>query len=342
MTLPIRPPFPPQESTQSKTLPAGTAWAYEPKWDGFRCIIFRDGEDVEVQSKSGKPLARYFPEIVAAARERTAQRWVLDGEIVIPVENTLSFERLLMRVHPAASRVRRLAAETPGLIIAFDLLYTERDGALYERPFGERRAALEAFARDEFTADGAFRLSPQTRTVEEARAWLARLAGGADGVMAKRLDMPYRSGERTAMRKIKRLRSAECVVTGFRYGSKDRLVGSLQLSLYDEPDGVLQPVGYCSGIRAAEKPELTRRLEAIARSPGLTGQAPGGPSRWNDRAEAWQPLEPQLVVEVQYDHFSEGRFRHGTRILRWRPDKAARQCTLAQLIRAGDSPVDLL
>lgn len=343
MTLPISPPFPPMESRQVDELPGGEGWVYEPKWDGFRCLAFRDGEHVELQSKSGKPLARYFPDVVAHVRAVEADGFVLDGEIVIPIAGELSFEHLQLRVHPAASRVRKLASEMPALFVVFDLLVAEGGESLIAMPFAERRRRLEEFVRRHVggTADG-IRLSPQTSELATAHAWLTGIRGGVDGVIAKLTDLAYASGERTAMRKIKRLRTADCVVGGFRYGSKEKQVGSLLLGLYDD-DGRLQHVGFTSGLKAADKPALTKRLEALIEPPGFTGRAPGGPSRWStERSGEWMPLRTELVVEVEYDYFSEGRFRHGTRLLRWRPDKAPHQCTMEQVAREGGPSLELL
>src|SRR5690606_3795853 len=246
-------------------------------------------------------------------------RLVLDGEIVIPHEDRLSFEMLLMRIHPAASRVKKLAAETPGIFVAFDLLLSNRGDALTDRPFADRRERLEGLAEKYFT--DSVRLSPHSLDVEQARRWLHGGADGLDGVMAKQLEQPYRTGERAAMAKVKRLRTADCVVGGFRYASAGKIVGSLLLGLYDD-DGLLHHVGYTSSFSAAQRAALTPELERIGGGSGFTGRAPGGPSRWSTRrSDEWVPLEPKLVAEVRYDHFSEGRFRHGTRFERWRPDK---------------------
>lgn len=333
MSLPIEPPYLPMEAQQVKQLPTGAHWQYEPKWDGFRCIVFRDGENVDLQSKSAKPLTRYFPEVAAAMLALEPQQFVLDGEIVIPSGDALSFEDLLQRIHPAESRVRKLSVETPARFIAFDLLVDERGQLLAKEPLSKRRTELERFAEQHFADSAKIQLSPATRVHEEAREWLSSLKTGFDGVIAKRLDLPYSSGERTGMQKIKRLRTADCVVGGFRYASKGKLVGSLLLGLYDE-DGRLHHVGFTSSFKAAEKQAVTEILEPLAGGEGFTGRAPGGPSRWStERSAQWVPLEPKLVVEVQYDHFSEGRFRHGTKLLRWRPDKEPRACTMDQVER---------
>ena len=279
--------------------------------------------------RSGKSLAGYFPEIVAALAALPVTRFTLDGELVIPVGKVLSFDALQMRLHPAASRIRKLSIETPAMLIVFDLLRAP-DAELVDRPLSERRAALEKlFGR----LDGALRLrlSPATTRRAEASRWLARAGSGAlDGVIAKRLDGPYRAGER-AMLKIKCLRSADCVVGGFRYATGTRQVGSLLLGLYDG-QGRLDHVGFTSAISDADRPALTRKLQKLRGGPGFTGDAPGGPSRWStERSGQWEPLRPRLVVEIQYDHVTGQRFRHGTRFMRWRPDKLPRQCTMEQL-----------
>jgi ATP-dependent DNA ligase len=322
-------------------LPAGPEWQYEPKWDGFRCIASRDGDSVELQSKSGQPLGRYFPDIVEALGTLTAKRFALDGELVIPVAGDLDFNELQMRLHPAASRVNKLAREHPALYIVFDLLGDERGASLLDRPLRERRRRLEAFAAKHFR--GPLRLSPATPNLNDARKWLRTMGGGLDGIIAKNLDARYETGERTgAMQKIKNLRTADCVVGGFRYASAGRVAGSLLLGLYGG-DGLLHHVGFTSSIPAAERSALTKRLEALRQPPGFTGRSPGGPSRWStERSGEFEPLAPKLVVEVQYDHFTGGRFRHGTRLLRWRPDKAPGQCTMAQVEQESRSPLGLL
>lgn len=330
------------EAHSAREVPTGPEWQYEPKWDGFRCLAFRDGDSVALQSKAGQPLARYFPDVVGAVKSLRAERFVLDGEIVIPVNGGASFDELLLRIHPAESRVNKLAREHPGLLIVFDLLAGERGASLVELPLRERRKRLQAFARKYFAAGVRIRLSPATADLAEARKWLRTMGGGVDGIIAKRLDLPYESGERGGMEKIKFKRTADCVAGGFRYAEKIRVVGSLLLGLYDDA-GLLHHVGFTSGIKAAERPELTAKLRKLISPPGFTGRAPGGPSRWStERSGEWEPLKPRLVVEVEYDHFSGGRFRHGTRLVRWRPDKAPQQCTMAQVERESKSPLGLL
>jgi ATP-dependent DNA ligase len=309
------------------SLPEGGGWQYEPKWDGFRCIAFRAGDEVELQSKSGKPLARYFPEVVEMVRSLAADRFALDGELIIPIGGVLSFDALQLRLHPAESRVRRLAAETPAQLMLFDCLATS-DGPLIDQPLAVRRERLERLHGAEHNAD--LLLSPCTSDRGLAQSWLDMAGGALDGVVAKRSDGRYEPGER-AMLKIKQLRTADCVVGGFRYGTDSSEVGSLLLGLYDD-EGKLDHVGFTSAIPAAERAALTRRLEALIGPPGFTGDAPGGPSRWStERSVEWQPLRHELVAEVRYDHVTGCRFRHGTKFLRWRPDKAPEQCRKDQL-----------
>ncbi|HEV3347335.1 MAG TPA: ATP-dependent DNA ligase [Methylomirabilota bacterium] len=319
-------------------IPAGPGWQYEPKWDGFRCLAFRDGEGIELQSKSRQPLARYFPEVVEHLRSLAARAFVLDGEIVVPVDGRLSFDDLLQRIHPAASRIERLARERPAVLIVFDLLVDASGHSLVARPLRERRRLLEAFAARQFGGRDDIRLSPATPDAGQARAWLDLAGGTLDGIVAKRLDLPYQSGERTGMQKVKRRRTADCVVGGFRFAAGSRVVGSLLLGLYDG-DGLLHHVGFTAGFPAATRKALLAKLEPLIAPPGFTGRAPGGPSRWStERSGEWQPLAPRLVVEVSYDHFTGDRFRHATRFLRWRPDKAPRQCTLDQVAPSSRDP----
>jgi len=321
-------PVPPMEAKLVESLPDEPGWEFEPKWDGFRCLAHRSGEEIELYAKSGKPLGRYFPEVIEIVRALPGGQFILDGELVIPVGETLSFDALQLRLHPAESRICKLARETPAILILFDMLLTPDGEDLTGAPLTERRAALERFfAKAEVPG---IRLSPYTRDRKEAEAWLERAGGALDGVIAKRLDAPYESGER-AMLKVKRIRSADCVVGGFRYGKDSNLVGSLLLGLFDDA-GRLHHVGFTSMISNEERPALTRRLEKLKGPPGFTGRAPGGPSRWaTERSGEWEPLKHELVVEVTYDQVTGDRFRHGTRLLRWRPDKDPRQCTFEQL-----------
>ncbi len=342
MPLAVHPPFEPMEARSVDRIPEGAEWQYEPKWDGFRCLAFREDAEIELQSKSSQSLTRYFPELVTALAKLGAAEFVLDGEIAIPRNGGFSFDTLLQRIHPAASRVKRLASEVPAIFIVFDLLADEQGHSLVALPLVERRARLEGFADAHFAGQTSIRLSPATCKLSEARKWLAQTGATLDGVIAKRLDLAYRTGERDGMQKIKNFRSADCVIGGFRYRTNSKVVGSLLLGLYDE-EGLLHHVGFTSGIAAPDRPALTTKLEALISPPGFTGSAPGGPSRWNRGKEnTWQPLKPTLVVEVCYDHVSEGRFRHGTRVLRWRPDKAPKQCRLDQLAQKGADPLHLL
>jgi ATP-dependent DNA ligase len=341
MTLPIKPPFPPMEALLVDELPAGDDWQYEPKWDGFRCLAFRDGTEVHLQSKAGQPLARYFPELAEALRGLKASKFVLDGEIVVPVAGRLSFDDLLMRIHPAASRIQKLSKEFPATFIAFDLLVGSDGKSLLTKSLVERRDALAQFASQQFK-DDRLRLSPATTDPAIARKWLQSAGRDLDGIVAKRRDCPYQSGDRTAMQKVKPIRTADCVVGGFRYAEKKKVVGSLLLGLYDD-EGLLHHVGFCSGLKTDDRKTLTPKLEALIKAPGFTGRAPGGPSRWSTaRSTEWQPLKPKLVVEVGYDHFTGGRFRHGTKLVRWRPDKAPSQCTMDQIASSGKKSFALL
>jgi len=320
-------PTAPMEALLAAELPSGSGWQYEPKWDGFRCIARRDGEAARMTSRSGKDLGRYFPEVLDMLGRVKATRFSLDGELILPLADRLDFEALQLRLHPAESRIRRLARETPAELVLFDLLAIA-GGDLAGRPLCDRRAALERFHAAN-AVDG-LHLSPATTDRDVALGWLKRSGGALDGVVAKRLDQPYRFGER-AMVKVKQLRTAECVVGGFRYAEKAREVGSLLLGLYDEA-GLLHHVGFTSAIPAKDRPALTARLEALVEPPGFTGNAPGGPSRWStERSMAWEPLRPELVVEVRYDQVTGRRFRHGTALMRWRPDKPPHQCTFDQL-----------
>jgi ATP-dependent DNA ligase len=323
------------EARSESELPRGDAWLYEPKWDGFRCLAFRAGDDVVLQSKAGQPLGRYFPEVVAAVRRLGPSRCVLDGEIVIAIDGRLAFDALLQRIHPAASRVARLAQETPATYLVFDLLVDGRGTLQAGRPLRERRMALERFGAA-FAGDGGVRVSPATGDRALAEEWMTSLAAtGFDGVVAKEGGAPYRSGDRTAMVKVKRARTADCVVGGYRRGERGG-VGSLLLGLYDD-EGLLHHVGFTASFTEAERRALQEIVAAHAGPPGFTGNAPGGPSRWSKagRSNEYTPLRPELVCEVRYDHFSGHRFRHGTTFLRWRPDKPPPACTLVQVEAAG-------
>jgi ATP-dependent DNA ligase len=331
MTLPLRQPFAPLEALSVDSIPVGETWRYEPKWDGFRCLAFRDGAKVELQSKSGRSMSRYFPELTIALGKLKPKTLVLDGEIVVPADGAFSFDALLQRIHPAQSRIRKLAAETPAPLIVFDLLVDATGQLLTDKPLDARRRALELFFQKYCRASPSIRLSPSTTSLSQAKEWLRRTGATLDGVIAKRRDFNYRTGDRRGMQKIKNFRSADCVVGGFRYNENSPLVGSLLLGLFDR-NGRLNHVGFTSTIKREDKPALTKKLKSLAGPPGFTGNAPGGPSRWaTKRSAEWVPLRPKLVVEVCYDHFTGERFRHGTRLLRWRPDKAPKQCTIDQI-----------
>jgi len=325
-------------------IPTGEAWQYEPKWDGFRALVFRDGAKIDLQSKKGQPLARYFPEVVEAVGELSAKKIVLDGELGIPQEKSLSFDDLLQRIHPSESRIKKLSKETPAVLILFDMLVDTDGNLLADQPLKVRRAALAAFAKKYLKGNDRIVLSPATTDIRIARRWFSGVGGALDGVIAKRLDMPYQSGNRTGMVKIKKLRTADCVVGGFRYASNSKTaVGSLLLGLYDKKR-LLNHVGFCSSFKTDERKKLAKLLEPLIEPPGFTGNAPGGPSRWStERSTEWQPLKPKLVVEVRYDHFTGGRFRHGTKFMRWRPDKSPKSCTMAQVQQeSAVSPLKLM
>jgi ATP-dependent DNA ligase len=338
IALPVRPPLPPMEARTADHIPVASGTApplYEPKWDGFRCLVFRKGREVLLQSKGEQPLGRYFPELVQAFAELPDEQFVLDGEIVIFAgDGVLDFDALLQRIHPADTRVRRLAAETPATYMAFDILVGPAGQKFAELPLQRRRAELEAFFARLKNGRGSdrIRLSPATCDIATARRWLRELgSAGLDGIIGKRMDAPYLAGDRSAMVKVKRIRTADCIVGGFRYAQKGDAVGSLLLGLYDA-NGLLHHVGFTSSFSAHQRSELKRIVKPRIAPPGFTGNKPGGPSRWaNERSTAWQPLKPELVCEVSFDHFSGNRFRHGTKFLRWRPEKSPKQCTFEQV-----------
>jgi ATP-dependent DNA ligase len=314
------------EARSEPRLPQGSGWWYEPKWDGFRCLAFKSHGRVELIAKSGKSLNRFFPEVVDRLASSSASCFGLDGELVAREGEGVSFERLQDRLHPAQSRIRRLAEETPATFILFDFLVGEDGKDLRSKPHTERRAFLENFLSR--FGGSRLELTPGTSDPALAQSWLE--SGGLEGIVAKRSDGPYIEGER-AMVKVKRLRSADCVVGGFRYARTGNQVGSLLLGLFDD-DNRLNHVGFTSGFANVDRGELTQRLRSLEGGEGFTGRAPGGPSRWStERSSQWTPVRPELVVEVGFDHASGDRFRHGVRLLRFRPDKAPEQCRMDQL-----------
>src|SRR5919197_1385032 len=317
MALPLSPPVPPQPARSAKKLPEGAEWRYEPKWDGFRTIVFRDGDRIQLQSRNGRPMNRYFPEVLEQVKKLRGKRLVLDGELVVIVDGVQEFDLLSQRIHPAASRVERLARETPARFVAFDLL-AEDDQVLLDQSYEERRERLGAAVRDPVE------LTPCTGDVGAARQWLA---GTSEGVIAKQAAASYRPGERTGMVKIKRVRTADAVVQAFRFGKEEGTVGSLILGLYDD-HGQLHVVGHTSSFRAKQKRELLELLE-----PYRTGERGSGePSRWkSDEELVWEGLRPELVCEVAFDHITGNRIRHGAKFLRWRTDKEPRECLMEQL-----------
>lgn len=328
-------PLAPMEALLAVELPKGSGWQYEPKWDGFRCLAKRENDKVSLTSKSGKPLGRYFPEVAEMLGTLATSEFLLDGELIIAAKDTLSFERLQLRLHPAQGRVLKLAKETPAQFMAFDLIECAGT-SLTERPLSERRELLERFFHKNVTPG--LQLSPMTCDPRTALSWLENSGGALDGVIAKRRDRDYRPGER-AMIKVKLQRTADCVVGGFRYLQKTDEVGSLLLGLYDEA-GLLNHVGFTSAIPASQRESLTKDLQKLIEPPGFTGSAPGAPSRWSSAKSArWEPLRPVLVAEVRYDQLSGRRFRHGTGFIRWRPDKTPKSCTYDQLapgLKASD------
>jgi ATP-dependent DNA ligase len=341
MKLPVEPPVSPMLAKLVRELPEGEQYVYEPKWDGFRCIVFRDGDEVELGSRNERPMTRYFPELVDALRRELPERCVLDGEIVIATPQGLDFDRLQLRLHPAASRVNKLAKETPASFVAFDLLALDDDD-LRERPFSERRATLERVLSG---AKPPIRVTPATAEPDVAREWFDRFEGaGLDGVIAKAVTLPYRPNERV-MLKVKHERTCDCAVGGFRVHKDGDGIGSLLLGLYDD-DGVLHHVGVASSFAAPLRRRLAGELEpyradALENHPWRewadaqaheTSRMPGAVSRWNAKKDlSWEPIRVELVVEVAYEHLQGDRFRHNARFRRWRPDRDPSSCTYAQL-----------
>lgn len=317
MTLPLEPPVLPQLAKSSKELPEGDDWRYEPKFDGFRTIVFKDGDDVHLQSRNGRPMNRYFPDVVEQALELPGERLVLDGEMIVVVDGVQEFDLLSQRIHPAASRVERLRKETPASLVAFDLL-AEGDEVVCPLPYEERRERLKAVVADPV------QLSPMTPDREAAGEWLT---GASEGVVAKQASEPYRPGERTGMCKIKRVRTADAVIAAFRFGKEEGTVGSFILGMYDD-DGELRVVGHTSSFRAKQKREFLEKLEPYR----TYERGSGEPSRWkSDEELVWEGLRPELVVEVAFDHITGNRIRHGAKLLRWREDKEPAECHISQL-----------
>ncbi len=341
MSPAVEPPISPMLAKLTRELPTGEGWAYEPKWDGFRCIVFRDRDEVELGSRNERPLTRYFPEILDPLRAALPERAVVDGELVIATEHGLDFDLLSQRIHPAESRIKKLAVDWPSSFVAFDLL-GEGDVDLRERPFSERRARLEAILGD---VDGSIHITPLTTDAALAEQWFERFEGaGLDGVVAKRLDEPYQEDKRV-MAKVKHLRTADCVVAGYRLHKDGDGVGSLLLGLYDD-DGDLHHVGVASSFAAPMRKQLVAELEPY-RANALDGhpwrewadaqahaggRMPGAISRWNAKKDlSWEPLRVELVAEVAYEHLQGDRFRHTARFRRWRSDRDTASCTYSQL-----------
>jgi ATP-dependent DNA ligase len=317
VTLPLAPPVLPQLAKSSKELPEGEAWRYEPKFDGFRTIVFKDGDEVHLQSSNGKQMNSYFPEVAEQVLELPHDRLVIDGEMIVVVDGIQEFDLLSQRIHPAASRVQRLREETPAALVAFDLL-SDGDEVLCSLPYEQRRERLAAVVADPV------QLSPMTPDLDSAGEWLT---GASEGVIAKDADAPYRPGERTGMVKIKRVRTADAVVTAFRFGKEEGTVGSLILGMYDDGGG-LHVVGHTSSFRAKQKRELLELLEPYRTHERGSGE----PSRWkSDEELIWEGLRPELVVEVAFDHITGNRIRHGAKLLRWRDDKGPSECHISQL-----------
>jgi ATP-dependent DNA ligase len=322
------------EARSAETIPKGESWLYEPKWDGFRCIAFCEGDKLLLQSKSGQPLERYFPEVVDALKNLHGRRFVLDGELAIEQDGRLDFDALLQRIHPAASRVKKLAVETPARYYVFDILSNTESEDVHALPLETRRELLEAFAEENFKAGGRIQLSPITEDFDQAEKWLHGGMAWFDGVIAKKAAAAYRFGERDAVVKVKRLYTADCVVGGFRLSKDGKAVASLLLGLYDD-EGLLHLVGFVGSMSAQERARAGKLLVPIEEGPGFTGAQPGGVSRWGSRETEWHPVAPKIVVEVNFDHVTGRRFRHGARFVRWRPDKDPQQCTMDQLLRPG-------
>lgn len=327
----LRSDYAPMEAQPVDSLPTGQAYLYEPKWDGFRCLAFKHDSRVELKSRNARPLDRYFPEVTAALNDLQADNFALDGELIIEHGEDLSFDDLLLRIHPAESRIRKLSAATPATYMLFDLLVDDGKDLTAE-PLEQRRRHLEKFASSFLQNNARILLSPATKDYDVAQSWWNQVGNRLDGIIAKQLDIPYQSGNRRGMLKVKKIRTADCVIGGYRTASEGGGVGSLLLGLYDDR-GLLNHVGYTSSFARSIRAPLLERLQPLVGAEGFTGAKPGGPSRFSKReSDEWVPLHPVLVVEVQYDHFTS-RFRHGTTLLRFRPDKAPEQCTYDQIAR---------
>jgi ATP-dependent DNA ligase len=335
--------YAPMEAELKNALPLGDKWIFEPKWDGFRCIAHRDEDEIHLISKSGQQLGRYFPEVVENLSKLPAKRFVIDGELVVPEGNSFSFDNLLQRIHPADSRVKKLSNETPALYILFDILESEEGEPLTQLPFEQRRKKLEGFGKSVLKDLKTIIVTPITTDRETADAWFKKNSEFNDGVIAKRADLPYQSGNRKGMIKVKRQRTADCVVGGFRYASGSTAeIGSLLLGLYDG-EGELHHVGFTSGFASVDKKKLSDELLELKTDVSFTANVPGAPSRWSTaRSTEWVPVKPEIIVEVRFDHLTGGRFRHGTKLLRRRPDKKPEQCTFEQLGKQSEDRSDLL
>jgi ATP-dependent DNA ligase len=319
----------PMEAVPVEELPKGPGWLFEPKYDGFRCILFRDDETVDLQSRRQRPLGRFFPEIIEAAHRLPIRRFVFDGELIIPDQ---PFDTLQLRLHPAASRIRMLSRENPGQIVVFDMLADQQGRSLLQQPFRERRAALES-AFKQIGKNSSFLLSKATTSARTARTWLERIGHGLDGIVAKKLDLPYQPGHR-AMQKLKLWQTVDCVVGGIYYKSGTQVLEYLLMGLYDE-QGRLTYVGRC-GLGERQE-EIARIVKPLIGGEGFAVNAPGGPSRWSHNQRKPVAVKPKLVAEVSADHIENGRFRHGSRLIRLRDDKAPEACTMDQIIRTGAS-----
>jgi ATP-dependent DNA ligase len=325
----LKQPYLPMEAVSVSVIPVGPGWQYEPKWDGFRCLAFKDGNKIELQSKSQKPLTAYFPEVVDALRAVKPATCVLDGELVIPVNGELSFDHLLMRLSRGEGGPRRQAAQYPAVFFVFDILSDEEGRLLTGEPLGKRRLELERFAAGYLDENGTIRLSPATEDIEVARKWFGLAGGSLDGIVAKRIDVGYQPGTTRSVQKIKQRRTADCVVGGVILGAGGKSVSHVLLGLYE--DGLLHFIG-SAPLKAAEGKRLAGMLGDLIQPPGFTGRLPAEVrAQFGYRISEWHPLAPKLVAEVEYGHFTGGRFRHGSKFLRWRPDKEISGCTIDQV-----------